>query len=340
MSEVKNLIERIVASRGCEDRLRFRATRYDKLAKYANLPTTLQEISNDQPPWYCHGLAFRMATYSSEDTFARLNDLLGQAENSSGWEREYQEWNSENDHWAARWDKFFHFLWMLQCYEYFHKSECTVTFPLTNIDQTPDLKIKDKDGDCLYAECRVYSKWWFNEIFLDDLLRLIDENLMIRRIHNLRIRDSSNPLSNKRRCENLELIAQNLSKENIEKAQDEAAKKSPYTIFENEGLEIIIHGEGEYNPDVKNAQGDPRCSLKAYLRKGELTGDKNKQLEKHHPNILMVNGLGDDFQAIFRDGPPKTIVLSDARHIDSLWIAACGIDELLKDCSRIWKISR
>jgi hypothetical protein len=72
-----------------------------------------------------------MATFSddSDYIFERFETLLKLVSNSNSWHAEYKHWSNDDDHWAKKWDKFHHFLWLLQCYEYFTQRGLDVSFP-------------------------------------------------------------------------------------------------------------------------------------------------------------------------------------------------------------------
>lgn len=52
-------------------------------------------------------------------------------------------------------------------------------------------------------------------------------------------------------------------------------------------------------------------------------------LSDHHPNLVMVNGLGLDFQASFHEGQQ---VSSMPDSLDEIRIYRCGINESVKAC--------
>jgi len=134
-----------------------------------------------------------MATYSSESNriFQRLNDLIEIARHLDGWQNELVNTGST---WSYNYNEFFHFLWMLQCMEYFLDDGLDVRFSNTTRTKQPDLTINSGRENQFFAECYVYSKWWFKETFLEDIIRFIHPNLRIERLYNLKITNISNQI--------------------------------------------------------------------------------------------------------------------------------------------------
>lgn len=191
------LVERALYRSADETRYRRRLDSNPNLAKLGKMPAKLNEIVNDKHPSFCHGLAFRMATYSDscDALFNRWEKLLKDAGEAEGWFEEYKHWKNEDDHWAFKWDRFNHFLWLLQCFEYFSENSCRVVFPASKKEPKPDLHVVKTDGSYFFVECYFYTKWWGREHFLEDLLSAIDEDLRVKRTHNTSLAPSSNPMS-------------------------------------------------------------------------------------------------------------------------------------------------
>jgi hypothetical protein len=338
MSKMKALVDRALKNSGDADRYRRRMTSNPTLAKLGCLPQRLTQISNQEPPWFCHGLAFRMATYGddSDALFGRWETLLKLPRNAEGWQNEYAHWSNVADHWAKKWDKFHQFLWLLQCYEYFSLRGLNVSFPASNSEGMPDLLIKRQDKEVLYAECFFYSKWWPREEYFKELLRFVDPNLSIKRTHNITLHASNNPFSGEsgdKFAVALDHLATELTPAKLVESRAAAQQVSPHKICEIGCFTIMLEGTGDYRPEV-NAHGDPAESLPVFMEE-IITAKKNSNnLKGCRPNMVMANALGVDFQ------------LSLARHpqiaelpcsIDEIWISACGIDEKLETCQWVRK---
>lgn len=338
MTEINKFLDQILRIHGCKIRYEERNSQYPNLVTFGNLPE-FEEILNDQAPWYCHSLAFRIATYSkdSEKLFRRLNYLLGLPKDVLGWAKERNQWSNQSDHWAAKWDKFYQFLWLLQCFEYFIEFDLDISFPSER--PAPDLRIKTV-SNTIFAECTFYSKWWCNEIFLTDLLELIDINISVRRPHNLPLDEENNPFSERNFLENLRNISRQLTPEFIEDARQKATISSPLVLFEfeNPNFQIILNGSGRYTANPNNAHGRPQNSLPTFLKEIIDSKKEENNLRNSRPNILMVNALGIDFQTIlFRDAIRNSF---QDEEIDEVWLAACGIDERLENSGKFQKITR
>ena len=80
MTNVKEHIISLLESEQYKYLFNNRRQKYSSIAKY--VPPCYEKIVGENYPWFCHGLAFRMATYSpsSEPIFQRLNILLEMAE--------------------------------------------------------------------------------------------------------------------------------------------------------------------------------------------------------------------------------------------------------------------
>ena len=81
----------------------------ERLARYGALrrafPLTLLERRRDSPPYFCHYMAWRLGTWSTETLFARLDELLLHAEALPNWEHERGLLESAEyaDYWSLMW---------------------------------------------------------------------------------------------------------------------------------------------------------------------------------------------------------------------------------------------
>ena len=294
MSKIKKTIITILKNKTYEARFIKRKQDYRFISNY--VPSDYDEIVCENPPWFCHGLAFRMATYSddNESLFKRLNVLLELAENIEGWKNEPQ---NKNQMWSQNYDEFFQFLWMLQSAEFFEDQKdqgAKVEFVGKKENGSPDLKIIFENDKELFIECYVYSKWWFVEAFAQDIIKLIDKNLSLESIYNIKQTTPRDTL-----VSILEKLGEVTSDTELVNARKKAAIKSPYIMYNKDGLKLLMEGEGEYQPNLNNAHGNPDFSAGVYIK--EIIDNKKDKndLKNHRPNCLMVNGLGDDFQNLF-----------------------------------------
>ena len=341
---MKVLVDQALTNSGNADLYCSRMRSYPNLTKFGCLPENINEISHDESPWFCHGLAFRMATYfdTSDDMFCRLETLLEIAQKANGWCHEYAHWSNANDHWAKKHDKFNQFLWLLQCYEYFTERGHVVSFPATgNSKAMPDLFIEREGQEGLYAECFCYAKWWPREEYLKQLLRKIDINLSIKRTHNIPYKASDNPFySDDQFNIALEHVAAELTPNRLHELQVAAQCTYPQKVCEIGAFEILLEGSGQYQSSV-NAHGDPDYSWPVFVEEIIKAKKCANNLIGSRPNIVMVNALGLDFQFSLpnnRDQGPAIAELPPS--LDEVWISACGIDEKLETCQRGPKILR
>lgn len=340
---VKSLIARAIKNSGSEARYFCRMSQHPTLVQYGKLPQKFVDIVNEDSPWFCHGLAFRLATYSdeSEVLFTRWEALLEAAQGADGWKNEYKHWSNTADHWAEKWDKFYQLLWLLQCYEYFSQRGYSVTFPENSNVAAPDLRIERPGSEPVFAECFFYTKWWAREHFIEDVLGLVDRNLSIRRTHNVAYNDVSNPFSDGLFTQTLGDLTASLAPEKLAKAVTAANNASPQIIRDlGSGVMLLLNGSGDYQPNPDNAHGDPKKSLSAFIREIVKAKKGNNNLLNSRPNILMTNALGVDFQLGLIEQVQASNHVEPDDEIDELWISACGVDEALEDCPRVIKLRR
>jgi hypothetical protein len=340
MSKMKALVDQALKSSGDAARYRRRMIYNPTLADLGCLPQNLDDISNLEPPWFCHGLAFRMATYSDANDyhFDRWETLLRLAGGAGGWQNEYEHWNKVADHWAKKWGKFHEFLWLLQCFEYFVERGHNVSFPAPASGQAmPDLLIKRDGQEAIYAESYFYSKWWHREHFLEELLWFIDQNLSIRRTHNVRLVASNNPLSansDEQFIGSLGQLERALQPDKLAELRVAAQQDSPQKVCDIGDFTIMLEGTGVYQPDPNNAHGDPAESLPVYLKEIIKNKRYKNNLNGSRPNMVIVNALGVDFHLSLALGSP---IAELPCSIDEIWVSACGINEKLETCQRVSK---
>jgi hypothetical protein len=334
---MRALVDRALQKSGDVKRYRRRMTSYPTLAKLGLLPQNFTDISNDESPWFCHGMAFRMATYSDacDYFFDRWEASIKLAQQAEGWEREYKNWDNTDDHWAKEWDKFYQFLWLIQCYEYFSRSGHNVSFPVSKKEARPDLLIMRQGLGKLYVECYFYTKWWLREEYIGELLSKIDKNLSIKRIFNIKRNASSNPFSlNDQFVKLLMGLETALAEERLVELRAAAQQLSPQKVCDIADFTIILKGKGETQAG-ENYHGDHRYSWPVYVREIIDAKKDENNLKVCRPNLLMVNGLSLDFQVSFPENVDQRPLFRERiSSIDEIWISKCGIDETLVMCQQ------
>jgi hypothetical protein len=342
---MKALVDWALENSGDAVRYHRRMTANPTLTKLGCLPQELTQISNHESPWFCHGLAFRMATYPDDCDylFGRWETLLKLAQQANGWPKEYENWSEDTDHWAKKHDRFHQFLWLLQCYEYFSQLGHNVSFPAKGKNQAmPDLLVKrhgQEEG--LYVECYFYSKWWPREEFLQQLLHKIDENVWIKRKHNLAYNCSGNPFSNDQLINTLDQLVLALTPEKLSKLRAEACEVSPRKVCCIGDFWIELRGEGECQPDTDNAHGDANDSFPVYLKAIIAHKKDRNNLIGSRPNMVMANATGIDFQLSLPESSVQGAAITELpSSLDEVWISACGIDGKLETCQQDEKIMK
>lgn len=341
MSKMKVLIDWALENSGESVRYHRRMTANPTMTKLGFLPQKLTEISNHNPPWFCHGLAFRMATYSdnTDHFFGRWETLLTLAQQANGWEGEYERWSNPADHWAEKWDKFEQFIWLLQCYEYFSERGLKVSFPVSK--GGPDLLIKRHGRVALNAECYFYSKWWIQEEYFAQLLGKIDKNLWIKRTHNVKIEPSKNPFSSGVPFDTaLSQLAEVLTPVRLAELRTAALETYPQTVCDFGDIRILLDGEGDYQPSL-NSHGDATDSLPVYVKEIINAKKDSNNLNGSRPNIIMTNALGMDFQFGFPKSTDQVPAIPELpSSLDEVWIYICSFESKLETCHQVLKIRR
>src|SRR5262252_5138239 len=135
------LVERYISW----DRVAQRLGRYEAIRRA--FPLDLLHRHRATPPYYCHYMAWRLGTWFNESLFARLDELLANAERLQGWSGE--RGLLENPDFAAFWA----LVWQLQVAEHL----CEVGSEVRWGNPGPDLSVLI-DGRRLFVECYVFRK--------------------------------------------------------------------------------------------------------------------------------------------------------------------------------------
>ncbi len=333
-SLAQSLVKHSLDNSADPSRYKIRLKTYPLLAKMGGLPKDLDGILNDECSSLFHGLAFRMATYDSDTLFARLEQLLSRACKAEGWEREYSNWSSEKDHWATEWNKFNQFLWLLQCYEYYADRDGKVSFPYSEDNAKPDIRVTYSDGSDLYVECYHYTKWWGTEQLVEGLLYAVDKNLCVERKSNIRYDCEANPFAGppvEALIKVLAELSEHLKPDQLAKLRKQASVETPVTVCQLGEFNVLLEGSGEYN-GRDNAHGDPNDSWPIFRNEILRSKAEENDLANHRPNLLLVNCLGLDFQLSLNN---NSEVLDLNSSLDGVWICACGIDDKVESCRRL-----
>ena len=331
-AEARSLVRQVVDNAADQDRFEFRRNAYPLLTKLGCLPSDLDGILIDNGPSVFHSLAFRMATYTGESLFRRWEQLLSQACKFEGWESEYSNWNSKQDHWAIKWNKLNQFLWMLQCCEYFADKGDKVSFPYSKTMPKPDIHVAYGDGSELYVECYHYTKWWGTEQLVEDLLSAVDQDLRIERMHNLTYKNNCFAGdSEKTVVALLAKLGKHLNPDSLAILKEQAHIEQPIEVCKLGNFVVLLEGPGAYSAR-HNAHGDPKDSWPVFRDEILRRKDKSNGLLEHRPNLLLVNCLGLDFQTSLNENSKAPCLPSS---LDEVWFCTCGIDDKIETSTRL-----
>jgi hypothetical protein len=205
---------------------------------------------------------------------------------------------------------------MLQCFQYFKQAGAQIEFLAKRGEAAPDLKVtpRHRPNDAFYVECYVYSKWWFVEVFLEELITVVGSDLRLRRTFNL---PGSTLSTLEKKSAFLHAFAAVLTANALARARSDGY---PTILHEENDWQLVLGHFPRNNP-----QGAAAKSVPTFLK--EIVGAKEGRngLAVHHPNLLMANGLGPDFQLGFDHIDRASFVALNLVSIDAILAAACGI---------------
>ncbi|WP_300438117.1 hypothetical protein [uncultured Mameliella sp.] len=331
-AEARSFVSQALENAADQSRFESRRNAFPLLTELGCLPSSLDEIVFDNGPSVFHSLAFRMATYNGESLFHRWEKILSQARECEGWESEYSNWSSMQDHWATKWSKFNQFLWMLQSYEYFSDTGGEVSFPYSNTIAKPDIHVRYGDGSNLYVECYYYTKWWGTEQLVEELLYALDPNLSIERMHNLRYDNNLfADTPDKAVVEALAELRKHLSPGKLADLKEQAHSETPVEVCKLGDFVVLLDGPGDYRPR-HNAHGDPKYSWPVFRNEILRSKAESNGLSNHKPNLLLVNCLGIDYQFSLNETSEVSCLPPS---LDEVWFCACGVDERIENSRRL-----
>ena len=112
----------------------------------------------EDPPYYCHYMAWRLGTWSSDSLFARLDELLSGAEQLRCWSAEAPLLKS------AEFSDFWSLVWQLQVAEYLRTMASSVQWASSG----PDLSAQ-VESETWYVECYTYRKSFGLMLFIEEV---------------------------------------------------------------------------------------------------------------------------------------------------------------------------
>ena len=281
----------------------------------------------NEPPYYCHHLAWRLGTYRSNQShpiFARFNDLLSHAAALPGWEHERRRLMPD-----CTYEQFWSVLWQLQVAGVFERDDCRVEW----LKDGPDLRAEIDGAQC-FVECYAFQKSFGAAQFVRELFGHLSDQIEVSHRWYL-------PMSlpkNKEMNQFLdELFRPCLDAEWLAEKEAEAQESWPVFLPVPEGTrncQVYVKGpSAAYDPSrLQSAAGNPDAYLAVMI--AEIINNKRRanNLAGRRPNVVMANCiLGPDFQsAVSRAVRLK----QDFRNpdlggeLDALVINFCGIDDV------------
>lgn len=304
-------------------RVERRLGRYPAIAK--TFTTEMLRKPSEQPPYYCHYLAWRLGVYERETVFRRLEELLYYASRLPNWKNESRSFLN-----TAEIADFWALVWQLQVAEHLCKIGRDVRWSQSGGQaRSPDLSAVVR-GKHWYVECYVYRKSFDLLLFLAELLMNVDPQLRLRYTRCL-------PLSlpkGRERARFLDEVVRRVQPGVLASAKERARTEWPQVLYRdpNSSLEVHVNGDDiDAYIASDNALGPPARYLKTALREAVYSKKDSNALGDHRPNCLAVNyALSTDFQLALSLRSWGEIERPElGPNLDALAVGALGIDEQL-----------
>jgi hypothetical protein len=315
----KTLVERFLNWELVQTRL----VKYSAIA--ADFPYKELRAHSEAGPYFCHYMAWRLGTWTDETLFARINDLLAYAQTLPNWRHERKRLG--NNDFGAFWS----LVWQLQVAEYLGTHGDQVMWHQSG----PDLSAVVLDQR-LFVECFVYHKAFDGELYVEELLQMLGEDLRVKRDSHLAFRMPQGPqrtdvLSN--------LLEPFLDEAALRMARLEARHRYPVVLSHSEDRRLNLYVEGRsasaFDPSaIPSNSGDPENTLTVALRESVNAKRQSNALGSHHPNMLVVNYLlSSDVQCSIsrREVTPSPLDVSlKGSELGAIAFAVVGIDAKLQ----------
>ena len=316
------------------ERIRSRCARYPAIRRA--FPLGGMEDRCEDPPYYCHYMAWRLGTWEDETPFERLDELLLCAERLPSWKHERSLLGSAEyaDYWSL--------VWQLQVAEHL----CKVGKDVSWSKAGPDLAVT-VDGSRWYVECYKPTKSFGLLCFLEEILRRVHRDVRV-------CYDVCLPLDLPKNLERSrflnDVLGQFLDLGKVEDAVERARSRYPVVLYTgpSRGSSLQVYMEGSdpeaYEPGiVRNQTSDPSVYAKRVLQEAVNAKKCANDLRSHRPNLLAVNFLLSTGFQLAEQGRWDTVDVATAcqlgPNIDALAVCAVGIDTSLtrEDLrARVW----
>ena len=152
-------------------RVKFRLGLYPAIARTIPFNTMWQH--RDQPPYYCHYMAWRLGSYNDESPFKRLEMMLRCAESLPNWEHEIKSFVHSTD-FASYWS----LVWQLQVAKHLCEVGTEVAWLKNRDNPAPDF-VANVGGKEWYVECYAVRKSFALYLLIEELLQRLDPELCV-----------------------------------------------------------------------------------------------------------------------------------------------------------------
>lgn len=311
----KQLVDRFLSWERVETRLDLYPAVKD------TFPLSMLRKAQNNAPYFCHYMAWRLGVWEDETAFVRLNDLLDHAASLPGWGNKSSMLQSPD------FDEYWSLLFELQVAKFLGQNAKDVRW----LHEGPDLRAT-VNGEHLYVECYCYRKWFGVKEFVYELAKQIGRDLDVEHQPYLPL---SIPNDGERGKAISDLVAPLLNGNEILAARDQTKAKWPVVLSREASGSLVLCVKGDtaeaYDPNVlgPNATGDPAAYIMNAVSECLNNKKNSNKLDKHKPNIQVVSFLlGDAQGALVHETHPfdlTKIALPVA--IDGVALVVVGIDE-------------
>ena len=312
-------------------RIRSRLSRYPAIARH--FPESVLKSCSDQPPYYCHYMAWCLGTWLTEIYPENMERMLSAASLIDNWQQEFRQHQNSCD-----FSKYWSLLWQMQVADFFKTRGARLSWNPAG----PDLSVEDLEGQ-FFVECYAYQKSYPIEEFIHEVLRCVDERI---RVEHRAYLPFSLPKNGTTAGFLDELFQSFLKPGSVDQALQAAARCWPHLFPVPSGAEnffVYIEGPSDaYQPGVlPNYTGDPPSYLQDCISKAIGNKQDKNKLATHRPNLLAVNCLlSDEFfmaeqrQKELSERIPEPDLGSN---LDAVLFTSTGVDKPLSQvniCSR------
>jgi hypothetical protein len=302
----------------------------ERLKKFPKIgalfPSSRMKRYGDKPPYYCHYMAWRLGTWSTDYFFRRMETLLDVAMGLEGW-------NKKNNAilWVTEYGGFWSLLWELQVASALHRSGLCVEWTA----QGPDLLLTTSWGK-VYVECYVLQKRFTPVEYLETLLQCAHPSLRVEHTHcvPIDIPSSGGPLDEFLDRTIRPFLNQTWIAELHRKSLTEHVS-IPVAGVTN--LRICMKGDPLRPAGSPFRSGDSAAYLEAVVRETLANKAKSNLPETCRPRILLANYLvSQDYQSSMHHAfyVPSAVPRIDLNGIyEGVVLCVCGIDrDYGKEC--------